>query len=154
MSQDQSCATYSENGPCTTLMRTSRLRLKAVFSKKLLFILHQQAEVLQRRMEVTVTRMSRKAALFANWSSEYSSSLLKYNVVDFYEQKGARLSRVSTVITCAKNRTCNPHSSNVQTRVTSCVRQHATARKWRAFQLCHEPAGVNANQSKLALWNV
>jgi len=47
----------------------------------------------------------------------------------------------STVITCAKNRTCNPRSSNVQARVTSCVRQPATAWKWRAFQLCHGTCG-------------
>ena len=134
MSQDQSHATYSENGPCTTLMRTSRLRLKSVFSKKMLFISHQQEEVLQHRMfitlEVSVTRTSRKAALSANRLSEYSSSLLEYNVV--YQE--------STVITCAKNRTCNLCSSNVQARVTSCVRQPATARKWR--EVMQMPLGV------------
>jgi len=36
-------------------------------------------------IEVTVTRTSRKAALSANRLSEYSSSLLEYNVVDFYK---------------------------------------------------------------------
>jgi len=65
----------------------------------MLFISHQQQEVLQRRMfitlEVSVTRTSQKAALSANRLSEYSSSLLEYNVVDFYEQKRARLSRVN-----------------------------------------------------------
>ena len=81
-------------------------------------------------MEVSVTRTSRKAALSANRLSEYSSSLLEYNVV--YQE--------STVITCAKNRTCNLCSSNVQARVTSCVRQPATARKWR--QVMQMPLGV------------
>jgi len=115
----------------------------------MLFISHQQEEVLQRRMfmEVSVTRTSRKAALSANRLSEYSSSLLEYNVVDFYEQKRARLSRVN----------CN----NVHQITEHVIRTVLTSRpEWRHAYVslqqrengghsnyATEPAGVNANQS-------
>ena len=150
MLQDQSRATYSENGPCTTLMRTSRFRLKSVFSKKCyLFRINNKKyySVECLLLEVSVTRTSQKAALSANRLSEYSSSLLEYNIVDFYEQKRARLSRVN----------CN----NVRQKTEHVIQAVITSRpEWRHAYVslqqhengghsnyATEPAGVNVNQS-------
>ena len=61
--------------------------------------------------------------------------------------RNALVYQESTVITCAKNRTRNPRSSNVQARVTSCVRQPAAAQKGGHSNYATEPAGVNGSYS-------
>jgi len=127
-------------------MRTSRLRLKSMFSKKNCYLYrinnkkYYSVECLLP-LELGSNSLARHGRLhflkigYRSIHRHYSSTMLF-----IFMNRNALVYQESTVIMCAKNWTCNPRSSNVQARVTSCVRQPATARKWR--EVMQMPLGV------------